>query len=135
MDKRSSDEKDPGIRLLGGLALSVVAWLVTFTAANIVLARDPVSAVVRGGAVAIAIAGLLPWIWMASRAIATQDEFNRRIHLIAMAWAFAATGVFVIGADLLSRAHFIDYMPLMNIIMFMVIAWWISIVLTSRRFR
>ncbi|HVH56275.1 MAG TPA: hypothetical protein VM791_08470 [Vicinamibacterales bacterium] len=135
MDNPPAELKDPGLRLLGRLAASVVLWLVTFAAANMILARDPPSAAVRAGAVAAAIGGLLPWIWMASRAITMQDEYNRRIHLIALAWAFAATGVFIIAAHLLSRAHFIDYLPLMDIVLLMVLAWWVSIVLTSRHYR
>jgi hypothetical protein len=135
MTNPPAEVKDPGIRLLGGLAGSVVLWLVTFAAANMILAGDPQSAAVRAAAVTAAVGALLPWIWMASRAVASQDEFNRRIHLVALAWAFAATGVFIVAADLLLRAHFIDYLPLIDIVMFMVVAWWISIVLTSRHYR
>ena len=40
------------------------------------------------------------------------------MHFIALSWAFAATGIFVIGADLLVRAHFVDYVPTMHIWLF-----------------
>jgi hypothetical protein len=43
-----------------------------------------------------------------------------------LSWAFAATELFVVMADLLIRAHFIDYLPLLHVLMFMVIAWWLS---------
>ena len=121
--------------MIGRIAASLALWLVTLVAANWILASDPPSAVVRAGAVVLALAGFLPWVWMASRAIVAQDEFTRRIHFIALAWAFAATGVFILAADLLVRAHFIDYLSLMTIWMFMIVAWWVSMMLTARYYR
>ena len=130
-----NDEKDPGVRMLGRLAASLALWAVTFVAAHKILNVDPASVLVRAGAVALAVFGCLPWVWMVSRAIVAEDEFTRRIHFIALAWAFAATGVFVMAADFLARAHFIDYLPIMYIWMFMIVAWWISLFLTGRHHR
>ena len=55
MNTPPADEKDAGIRILGGLALSIVVWLVAFTAATVVLARDTASAATRAAAVAVAV--------------------------------------------------------------------------------
>ena len=129
------EEKDPGVRLLARLVVSLVFWFGSFLAANWILSSEPQNAALRAGAVALAVAGFVPWIWMASRAIVAQDEYRRRIHYIALSWAFAATGVFVVASDLLVRAHFIDYLSIMNIWIFMIVAWWVSMMLTARYHR
>ena len=130
-----TDAKDPRVRILARMAASLALWAITFIAAHRILSADPASVFVRAGAVALAVLGCLPWVWMASRAIVAEDEFTRRIHFIALSWAFAATGVFVMTSDFLARAHFIDYLPIMYIWMFMIVAWWISIMLTARYYR
>jgi hypothetical protein len=129
------EEKDPGVRLLVGIAASIAVWGVSLVTAIRVLNRDPPGVALRAGAVALAIAGFLTWLWMASRAIVAQDEFTRRIHFIALSWAFAATGIFVVAADMLVRARFLDYVSIMNIWLFMIVAWWISLMLTTRYYR
>lgn len=121
--------------MIGRIAASLAVWLVSLVAANWILASEPQSAAVRGAAVVLGLAGFLPWIWMASRAIVAQDEFTRRIHFIALAWAFAATGIFLLAADLMVRARFMDYLSLMTIWMFMIVAWWVSLMLTTRYYR
>jgi len=130
-----NDEKDSRVGVLARLAGSLALWAVAFIAANRILNADPASPLIRAGAVALAVFGCLPWIWMASRAIVAEDEFTRRVHFIALSWAFAATGVFVMASDFLARAHFIDYLPIMYVWMFMIVAWWISIMLTARYYR
>ena len=135
MSNQLHDQKDPGIQMLVRIPASLAVWAVTLVIAIRVLDRDPPGVVIRAGAVALAIAGFLPWVWMASRAIVAQDEFTRRIHFIALSWAFAATGIFVVGADMLVRAHFLDYLSIMNIWLFMVVAWWTSLMLTARYYR
>ena len=129
------DEKDPGVQLLARLAVSLLLWAATMIGAYKILDREPGGLATRAGAVALAMAGFLPWVWMVSRAIMAEDEFTRRTHFIALAWAFAATSVFVVGADLLVRAHFVDYVAPMHIWMFMIGGWWISMMLTARYYR
>jgi len=135
MEKPLSTSIDPRTRLSLQAIGSIALWVVTYAAANLILARDPPGLVLRLGAVLLALSGFIPWIWMTVRLIAAQDEFTRRIHLIALAWAFAATGVFVVIADLLVRARFLDYLPIVHITFFMVVAWWLSMMFTSRYFR
>jgi hypothetical protein len=129
------EEKDPGVVMIGRIAASLAVWVVSLVAATWILESEPQSIAVRAAAVVLGLAGFLPWIWMASRAIVAQDEFTRRIHFIALAWAFAATGVFILGADLMVRARFMDYLSLMTIWLFMIVAWWVSLMLTARYYR
>ena len=128
-------EMAPGVQLIVRIAASLVLFAATLVPAIMILNRDPPGVALRAGAVALAVGGFLPWVWMASRAIAVQDEFTRRIHFIALSWAFAATGIFVVAADMLVRARFVDYLPIMYIWLFMTVAWWISLMLTARYYR
>ena len=122
------------VRQLAGLVITTVVWAGTFVLAHRLLDGDP-SPARRMGAVALGIAGVLPWIWMAARAIVFQDEFTRRIHFVALSWAFAATGVFVFAADLLTTAHVIEDLSYTTTWMFMLVAWWVSILFASRYYR
>ncbi len=133
--KDIGNETDPSVRLAFLVIVSTLLWLVTFAAANMILAGDPEAFRARLAAILLATAGFVPWIWTVAKVIAAQDEFTRRIHYIALSWAFGATGALVMLADLLVRARFLDYLPLMDIWIFMIIAWWVSIVATSRYFR
>ncbi len=135
MSTQSPNQKDPGVQMLVRILASLAVWTATLVIATKILDRDPPGVGIRAGAVALAIAGFLPWIWIASRAIVAQDEFTRRIHFIALSWAFAATATFVLTADMLVRAHFIDYLSITNIWLFMAVAWWISLMLTVRHYR
>ena len=126
---------DPSVRQLAGIFGSLGLWAVSYVTAISLLTRGTPSTGVRAAAVAIGIGGLLPWVWMAARAIASQDEFTRRIHYVALSCTFAATGVFLFAVDLLTRAHFIDYVSYMHIWMFMVSTWLLAIVFTNRYYR
>ena len=135
MSTQSLNQKDPGVQMLVRILACLAVWTATLVIATRILDRDPPGVGIRAGAVALAIAGFLPWVWIASRAIAAQDEFTRRVHFIALSWAFAATAIFVVAADMLVRAHFVDYLSMTSIWMFMGVAWWISLLLTARYYR
>ena len=111
--KDIGSDKDPGVRTVFLAIGSTLLWLVTFAAANMILAGDPPDFRARLSAILIATGGFVPWIWIVAKVIAAQDEFTRRIHHIALSTAFGATGAFVLLADLLVRARFLDYQPLM----------------------
>jgi hypothetical protein len=113
----------------------VALWAVTYVVATTLLSKESPTAGARAAAVAIGIGGLLPWVWMAARAIASEDEFTRRIHYVALSCTFAATGVFLFSLDLLARAHFIESVSYMHIWIFMVSAWVLAIVVTNRYYR
>ena len=129
-----SKEKDPGVKMIVRCTLTAVLWAATLIAANRTLDAEP-SRTVRVIAVLGGIAGVLPWIWMASRAMVKQDEFTQRIHFVALAWAFAVTGVFVYATDLATKAHLVDYVSYTTIWSVMVVTWGLSIVITARYYR
>jgi hypothetical protein len=123
---------NPGIRLLQHVVASFVIGLIAVATATKILDGDPESVPLRAGMVALALAGFLYWVWVVVRVIQAQDEFSRRLHLVALAVAFGLTGVFVFTAWLLQHAHFIDYVPVWTIFGTMVLTWWLSIVVTTR---
>ena len=131
----TAEEKDPGVQLIVRLGAALALWAVTQVVANRILANEGSSRPLRATAVAAGVIGVLPWIWMSSRAIGREDEFTRRVHFVALSWAFAATGVFVYAVDMLTKAHLVDDVSYTSIWIFMVVAWWISILLTSRYYR
>jgi hypothetical protein len=124
-----------GLRLLQLLAGSMAASLVSSFIAARVLRTEPASAVVRGAMVALAVAGVLPWAWVVARVIRAQDEFSRRLHLIALSFAFGATALLLFTAMFLQKAAFIDYVSLPPILGTMMVVWWLSIVVTTRYYR
>ena len=135
MSTQQAQEKDPSVQIIGRLALAVVVWAATMIAARRILDDEQASRAARIAAVLLAVTGVLPWIWTTSRAILNEDEFTRRVHFVALSWAFAATGLFIYAVDLLTQGHIIDYISYTTIWIFMVIAWWLSILFTSRYYR
>jgi hypothetical protein len=121
--------------MIARLAGAALLWAVTLVGTRWVLDDESSSRAARLAAVAVALAGVLPWIWMTSRAILREDEFTRRVHFVALSWAFAATGLFIYAVDLLTGAHLINYVSYTTIWIFMVVAWWLSIVITTRYYR
>ena len=124
-----------GLRLLQQLIGSITASLVSSFIAARVLSAEPTSGVVRGAMVALAVVGVLPWIWVIARVIRAQDEFSRRLHLIALSVAFGATALLLFTAMFLQLAGFIDYVSLPAILGMMMVVWWLSIVVTTRYYR
>ena len=135
MRTQQAQGKDPGIQLIVRLAVAVFLWAATLVGARWVINDGQSSRSARYAAVTLAVAGVLPWIWTTSRAILREDEFTRRVHFVALSWAFAATGVFIYAVDLLTGARLVDYVSYTTIWIFMVITWWLSIVITTRYYR
>ena len=135
MRSQQAQQKDPGVQMLARLAVAALLWAATLIGARWVLDDEHASRAARFAAVAVAVAGVVPWIWMTSRAILREDEFTRRVHFVALSWAFAATGLFIYAVDLLTGAHLVGYVSYTTIWIFMVIAWWFSIVITTRYYR
>jgi len=126
---------DSGLRLLQLLAGAFLLWLVTTVGALFVLDREPESVALRAAMVAVAVGGVLPWSWVVARLIQREDEFTRRLHLIALAIAFAITALLVFTAVFLQRAGFIDYVSLKTVLLTMVVTWWLAIIVTKRYYR
>jgi hypothetical protein len=76
----------------------VVFGISPFLAFRLIVGGDRVA---RVEGAAVGIAGSLPWMWAVFLMIRQGDEFSRRIHLIAMAAAFAG------GLILLSVLHWL----------------------------
>jgi hypothetical protein len=131
----SQKPRASGLRLLGWLVGSMVLCLVSVLAATSVLAREPESALLRGVMVAVGVLGFLPLIWVLALMILAEDEFARRIHFYALGLAFAATALFIVAAEYLRRADFIDYVTLPTIFLVMMVAWWLAILFTTRYYR
>ena len=91
-----------------------------------VLDRDPSSVMVRAAMVGVATL---------VRFLRTQDEFSRRVQLIAAAVAFVVTIVAVLAADFLQSAHFLGHVPLDALWMLMIVAWWLSMIAVARYYR
>lgn len=120
-------KRDPGLRILGLVFGTVAVWAITYVVASRMLHHHAATAKFRAAAVIIGVLGFVTWQLATAKIIRRQDEFTRRIHLIALAIAFAATGLFIFTVDLLQRAGFIDYILLRTIWVVMVCTWWLAI--------
>jgi hypothetical protein len=65
----------------------------------------------RIAGVAIAMLAWVPWIWIVVGMIRHGDEFARRIHLVALSFAFLGMMLTLAGIDWLARAEFIAPPP------------------------
>ena len=126
---------DPSARLAVTVVLSLVVWFGSLIVATLVLNREPASRWLRGAMVLLAVLGFAAWMWSSFAAIRAQDEFTQRLHLIALAAAFAVNGLAAFAADFMQRAGFVDYVPATSIWMVMVLTWWISMAVTHRLHR
>jgi hypothetical protein len=131
----AEERPDPTIRLLGVVAGATLLWFVSLTVASLTLNSEPQSAVLRAAMVALAVVGFVAWICATALSIRAQDEYTERIHLVALACAFAVTGVFVFAADFLQRAGFLSYLSFTTIWLVMVGTWWLSMVIVARIYR
>ncbi len=86
------------------------------------------SAKFRAAGVVIGVVGFLFWQLATAKLVLLHDEFTRRIHLIALAIAFAVTGLFIFTTDLLQRAGFVDYILLRTIWLVMLCTWCLAII-------
>jgi len=123
------------LRALRWTAFALTAWAVGYVASLKILKHHPHSAWVRGGAVALAVFGFLSWLGWMAKAMRMANEFTRQIHLVATAFAFAATAIFIFVCDMLQRAGFIDYVALMTIWLVMVGSWLVALMLSSLYYR
>src|SRR5436190_16814270 len=85
------------------------------------------------GAVVGAV-GAMPWIFVVYRIVKQGDEFIRRMHLIAIAIASAASLILLMTIDWLQRAEFIDTPNMMLIWPACLVIWLIALTLTKRHF-
>lgn len=67
--------------------------------------------------------------------IRLQSEFERRIHLVALAIAFVADIFFIFTANMLQLAGFLDRLSLQTIWLVMFFTWFAAMYATSWYYR
>ncbi len=126
---------DSNVRLLGQVAVSTILWAATFLATKTESFGHPGSPAMRVALVLVGIGGFLPVVLVYAKSIRMQDEFNQRIHYIALSIAFAAIAVLSYASDLLSQAGLIPQIPSTGLWALMVVIWFVSMILTPRFYR
>lgn len=121
----------PGAKILGRVFLSVILWTGTFAIAARVLRHHPTNLWIRIGCVLMAVLGFLSWPASVLKMIRMQSEFERRIHLVALAIAFVADALFFFTANMLQLAGFLDYLTLQTIWLVMSFTWFAAMLGTS----
>ena len=64
-----------------------------------------------------------------------QDEFNQRIHYIALSIAFAVIAALSYASDLLTQAGVIPQIPSTGLWALMIAIWFVSMTVTPRFYR
>jgi hypothetical protein len=126
---------DPNVRLLGQVAVTTVLWAGTFLASKTDTFGHPDTLAMRVALVVVGIGGFLPVVYVYARSIRMQDEFNQRIHYIALSIAFALTAVVSYASDLLFQAGFIPQFPSTGLWALMVVIWFVAMIVTPRFYR
>jgi hypothetical protein len=126
---------DPNIRLLGQVAVTTILWAGTFVASKSDAFGRPDTLAMRIALVAVGIGGFLPVVFVYAKSIRMQDEFNQRIHYIALSIAFALTAAASYASDLLVQAGFVPQFPALGIWALMVGIWFIAMIVTPRFYR
>ena len=126
---------DPNVRLLGQVAVTTVLWAGTFLASKTDTFGHPGTLAMRVALVMVGIGGFLPVVFVYAKSIRMQDEFNQRIHYIALSIAFALTAVVSYASDLLFQAGFIPQFPSTGLWALMVVIWFVAMIVTPRFYR
>jgi hypothetical protein len=126
---------DSNVRFLGQMALASVLWAGTFIASKTDTLGHPDTLAMRVALVMVGIGGFLPVIFVYVKSIRMQDEFNQRIHYIALSIAFAVTAAASYASDLLVQAGFVPQFPALGIWAIMVGIWFIAMIVTPRFYR
>jgi hypothetical protein len=132
MDER---KVDLNIRLIQQVAFGAVLWATTFVATKSDSFGHPASLGMRITPLIVGVGGFLPVILVSAKSIRMQDEFNQRIHYIALSIAFAVTAAVSYASDLLSWAGFIPQLPSTGLWALMVVIWFVSMTVTPRFYR
>ena len=127
--------KDNGLRVLAQVALSTGLWVGTYLFCRGALLNGAHGRAARAALAAIGIAGFLPWVFVSAKAILAQDEFNQRVHFVALAIAFAVIATASFACGFLRNAGLIPELPFSDLWIAMVIVWGLAMFLTSRYYR
>jgi hypothetical protein len=111
---------------VGSLVLAGLAPAAAFR-----LTMESITTLGRVAGVLVGVGGWVPLGLLMFRLIQRGDEYTRRIHLVALALAFAGAMFLISLLDWLTRAEFIPPLPLM--VVWMAIAvWWVIAVFISK---
>src|SRR5262245_50798348 len=115
------------------------AWL----GSMVVLGAAPIAAVrlidrdtllARAAAVVVGVGGILPWMWVLFRIIQRGDEFVRRMHLIAVAWASAGALILLCAVGWLVQAGFLREPDLLLLWVLFLLLWFVALLGTKLYF-
>ena len=129
------ERTDPNLRLLSQLAVASILWAATFVGTKSEWISHSDRLALRIALAVVGIAGFLPVVFVYVKSIRMQDEFNQRMHLVALASAFAVVAVVSYACDLLHQARFIPELPATGLWALMVVIWFVSIIVTGRYYR
>lgn len=79
-------------------------WLALYFGARMILKQDGLGAGIRVGIALLPVPVFAAFLWHAIRSIRSADEFERRIHLEALAVAFPLTLLLLTTLALMQRA-------------------------------
>jgi hypothetical protein len=115
------------------------AWLgsLLFAGAGPIVAIKLVDTETLAGRIAGVTLGTVSWIPMAvvvAAIIRAGDEFERRIHLVALALSFGSALLLLTLLDWLVRARFMRAPPLIAVWLAIAVLWLIWLVVVKRHF-
>jgi hypothetical protein len=88
----------------------------------------------RAAGVAVGVAGMLPWMWVLVAIIRRGDEFQQRMHLVAIAIAAGVCLMLLVTLDWLQRAWFMPTPDLMLLWPGCMLIWLVALLLTKRHY-
>ena len=86
----AEQETDPNIKLISQVAVASILWAGTFVATKSESLGHSGGLAMRIALVVVGVGGFLPVLFVYAKSIRMQDEFNQRIHYIALSIAFVA---------------------------------------------
>jgi len=131
----AESKRDPGAVFLGQMLVATVLWATTFVLTKGEWAQHAEGLPLRLAVVLIGLAGFAPVVFVYVKSIRIQDEFNQRIHLVALAIAFASTAVISYAVDLLHQSGFVPALPLTGLWAVMTAIWFVCMFATTRFYR
>jgi hypothetical protein len=135
MSRMAEQKTDPNIKLIGQVAVTSILWAGTFVATKSESFAHPGSLAMRVALVVVGVGGFLPVLFVYAKSIRMQDEFNQRIHYIALSIAFAVVAALSYTSDLLHQAGLIPQIPSTGLWALMVPIWFVSMIVTPRFYR
>src|SRR5258706_8477797 len=125
-------KQSANVKLIRQTAITSILWAGTFVATKNESFGRPGSFAMRLALVVVGVGGFLPVIFLYAKSIRVQDEFNQRIHYIALSIAFAFIAALSYASDLLSQAGVIPQIPSTALWAPMVFVSFFTLIVTRR---